>query len=126
MKIIPKKVQCRFCKEWKPSTLPARYAYDSSDNLSGVTDAANNNTVYTYDDAGNLKSVASPDAGNISYNHDNAGNVKTRTDANNIITTYQYDALNRLTAIQFLSIRCVEPPDGHSISRCFTKSFFRV
>jgi YD repeat-containing protein len=41
--------------------------------------------------------LTSPDTGATSNTYDNAGNLKTKTDAKGQLTTYSYDALNRLT-----------------------------
>lgn len=36
------------------------------------------------------------ESGTISYSYDDNGNVHTRTDAAGVVTTYDYDGLNRL------------------------------
>ena len=47
--------------------------------------------------------VISPDTGTTTYTYDPAGNLTSKTDANGITISYQYDALNRLTLINFPS-----------------------
>ena len=62
-------------------------------------------TRYDYDGLDNLKSITSPDTGITNQTFDDAGNVKTktypRTSSANITTTYQYDALNRVTKVDY-------------------------
>jgi YD repeat-containing protein len=43
----------------------------------------------------------SPDSGETQYAYDASGNQISKTDANQVKATYQYDALNRLTAIRY-------------------------
>lgn len=48
-----------------------------------------------------LGQLRSPDTGTSSYTYDAAGNRITQTDARAVVTTYAYDALNRLTTIHY-------------------------
>ena len=41
--------------------------------------------------------ATNPENGTITYSYDNVGNLLTRTDNRGIVTTYSYDALNRVT-----------------------------
>ena len=50
---------------------------------------------------GNLKQLISKDSGTTTYTHDDAGNVLSKTDARGVVTTYSYDALNRLKTKQY-------------------------
>lgn len=91
-------------------------------HLTGVVDAAGNQTLYQYDVSGVLTQVrgpgigtnysplprnwtvtnglvtseAQPESGTTTYVYDAAGNLKTITDANNQTTQFTYDGENRL------------------------------
>jgi RHS repeat-associated protein/uncharacterized repeat protein (TIGR01451 family) len=82
-----------------PYTLYAttNYAYDPSDYLTGVTDAAGNVTTIHYDEFGRKDSMSDPDLGSWSYGYDVFGNLTTQTDARTCVTTVTYDDLNRPT-----------------------------
>ncbi|HLA95863.1 MAG TPA: RHS repeat domain-containing protein [Pyrinomonadaceae bacterium] len=41
--------------------------------------------------------AANLESGTISYTYDNSGNLTGKTDARSIVTSYAYDALNRVT-----------------------------
>jgi RHS repeat-associated protein len=58
-------------------------------------------TTYINDDLGNRLQEDSPDRGIITLTHDAAGNVLTRTDARGIAAAYQYDALGRVTLVDY-------------------------
>jgi RHS repeat-associated protein len=77
------------------------YAYDPNDRLKQVVAPNNATTQYQYDDLGNLLQESSTDRNTTVYTNDNAGNVKTVTDARGIVATYTYDALNRVTSIDY-------------------------
>lgn len=51
----------------------------------------------TYDIAGNQTSIADPDAGTVTYDYDALRRIKRQTDARGIVTTYAYDAADRIT-----------------------------
>ena len=78
-----------------------KFAYDAQDNLTQVTDPKGLNTVYTYDGLGDLTQLTSPDTGTTVYTYDSAGNRKTQEDARNQLSTFSYDALNRLTSVVY-------------------------
>lgn len=97
-----------------PSTSPSVqtcYTYDVLNNLTGVyqTGGTSNQTqwrvrTYTYDLLSRLLSKTEPETGTTTYTYDNNSNVLTRTapapnqtGTATVTTTYQYDALNRLT-----------------------------
>lgn len=62
----------------------ATYSYDAADRPISVTDVYGNTTSFVYDQSGNLISKTDP---------------KLTTDANYHTTQYQYDPMNRVTAI---------------------------
>lgn len=67
-------------------------------SLTGFEDHAENRTTYAYDEALRLLSTTQPDgvqSRSWTYNQD--GTALTRTDENNIVTTYAYDDLKSLT-----------------------------
>ena len=75
----------------------AKYNYNALDQLTQVTDPRNLLTKYTPNALGDNAKTTSPDSGDTISTFDNAGNVLTRKDARSQTTSYQYDALNRLT-----------------------------
>jgi YD repeat-containing protein len=84
------------------------YQYDPLGNLKTVNQSSETRS-FTYDSLSHLLSATNPESGITSYNYDPNGNVLTRTrPAPNqtspnvtLTTTYQYDALNRLTSTTY-------------------------
>ncbi|MEX1826807.1 RHS repeat-associated core domain-containing protein [Luteibacter sp. CQ10] len=72
--------------------------YDASDNVAGISDPSGLNTVYDHNGFGDLTGIHSPDTGTTLFTVDAAGNRITKTDAKGVVTTYAYDALNRVTS----------------------------
>jgi len=60
-----------------------------------------NITQYQYDDFGRRMKVISPDTGTTIYSHDEAGSISQKTDAKGTVVNHTYDALNRITSVQF-------------------------
>lgn len=85
----------------QPLSTITLYGYDTQDNQASVTDPNGNNTQYWSDDFGRKNQANSPDTGITDYLYDEAGNLLQRYDAKETTVNYAYDALNRLTAIQF-------------------------
>jgi len=81
------------------------YTYDSLGHKLTMTEPLPNSstspsaatTSYTYDAFGNLTQTAAPLGRTTSSTYDGNGNKLTDTDAGGNTTSYQYDALNRLT-----------------------------
>jgi len=87
----------------QPLSTITGYGYDSQDNQASITDPNGNITQYYNDDFGRKNQNGSPDTGTTDYLYDDAGNLIQRFDAKETVVNYTYDALNRLTAIQFPS-----------------------
>jgi len=78
-----------------------RSSWDLADQPAALTDPRNLVTTYTANGLGDRTSQVSPDTGGTSSTFDAAGNLKTRTDARGKLVLYSYDALNRLTKIDY-------------------------
>ncbi|NHZ98588.1 RHS repeat protein [Massilia sp. CCM 8734] len=78
-----------------------KLAYDGIDQLATVTDPRNLETRYAVDGLGNQAELGSPDTGLTKSTYDAAGNLKTSVDGRGKTNTYTYDALNRLTRIDY-------------------------
>ncbi len=97
-------------------TLTTNYSYDLFDNLLSVNqqgtgaDVARNRS-FNYDSLSRLTCASNPESsyascpatatgtytpGTIGYTYDANGNLASKTDARGVVTTYAYDALNRL------------------------------
>ena len=72
------------------------YEYSVADELTNVTDAANNLTTISYDELGRKTSMTDPDMGSWSYSYDAVGNLIEQTDAKSQVIEFAYDKLNRL------------------------------
>ncbi len=89
------------------------YEYYPSNNLQEVTHTTSSgpqDRTYTYDQLSRLVNTYSPETGSIGYVYTNStghpcsGNPAapcSRTDARSIVTTYTYDALDRLVTISY-------------------------
>ncbi len=86
---------------------PTVYSYDALNNLTQVYQASatqqcggaatcSQTREFVYDALSRLKQATNPESGTISYIYDNNGNLTKKTDARNIQTDYNYDALNRV------------------------------
>jgi YD repeat-containing protein len=103
----------------EPGSLITNYVYDSLNNLSTVNQAglsrdAPRNRSFTYDSLSRLIAAGNPEAASLAvppslscagayganwtacYGYDANGNLSSKTDNRSIITSYSYDALNRL------------------------------
>jgi RHS repeat-associated protein len=79
------------------------YGRNAADDLTSVSDPRSLATAYTVDGLGNRKATNSPDAGQGSATYDVAGRLATRTDARGKLTRFSYDAIDRLTRIDYAS-----------------------
>jgi RHS repeat-associated protein len=80
-----------------------QYEYDARNNLRRVIDPNQLVTEYTYDGLNNQTRLDSPDTGATIYTYDTAGNRASQTDARGVVSSYAYDALNRLQGISYPS-----------------------
>ena len=76
------------------------YGYDAFDNLTTVNQGSQTRG-FGYSSLSRLTSASNPESGTISYQYDNNGNLTQKTDARNIVTSYEYDPLNRNTSINY-------------------------
>ena len=78
------------------------YNYDTLNNLTTVNQGAQTRT-FSYNSLSRLLSATNPELGTtptngtISYQYDNNGNLTQKTDPRAVVTSYIYDALNRVT-----------------------------
>lgn len=77
------------------------YDYDSQNNIVRVTAPNGAETSYEYDDLGNQRKELSPDRGMTTRSFDEAGNMRSETDARGVEVLYTYDALNRVTQVDY-------------------------
>lgn len=78
---------------------PTLMQYDSLDQLIALTAPNGAATAFELDALGNLNRETSADRGVLNASYDEAGNRTTLQDARGLTTSYQYDALDRLTRI---------------------------
>jgi RHS repeat-associated protein len=76
-------------------------SHDGQDRLLQVVDPRSLTTSYVTNGLGDQTKLTSPDTGVTDATYDAAGNLKTRKDARGKTVTYSYDALNRLTLIDY-------------------------
>ncbi|GIF62191.1 hypothetical protein Ais01nite_02260 [Asanoa ishikariensis] len=76
------------------------YAYDDSDRLTKVTDAAGNHWDHTYDLLGRRTKTVDPDAGTATSTYNNAGQLITSTDGRGEVLWRKYDELGRQTELR--------------------------
>jgi len=93
----------RLTKVTEPGGAITYYTYDALNNLTnvqsaGVSGDTPRTRIFSYDSLSRLHSAMNPETGAVGYIYDANGNVQTKTDARNVVTTYSYDALNRMVS----------------------------
>ncbi len=103
----------RLIKVIEPGSLTTTYTYDSLSNLLSVTQSGQGADTprlrtFVYDSLSRLISSSNPETGTICYGqisqgscgigYDPNGNLLYKTDARGQLTSFTYDALNRLTS----------------------------
>lgn len=77
------------------------FTYNDANQEISRTDARNNTTTRRYDDNGNLIEIIDADINSSSLTYDAEGRLATRTDFNQITTTYEYTIGDQPTKIAF-------------------------
>ena len=81
---------------------PVTTTLDNSTTTGCGTATQGNDTLFSYDTAGNLTQVDPPGThGTQTFTHDPVSRIKTMTDGRGVVTTYSYDALDRITKLAF-------------------------
>ena len=84
-----------------PISAVTQYAYNGLDRSSRSPIRAALSPATRWTASAISRSRSSPDTGTTTSTYDAAGNLLTQTDAKSQVTTYAYDALNRVTLITF-------------------------
>jgi RHS repeat-associated protein len=100
-------VMFRYCYDGKgmlqridapPVTVPL----DTSTTTGCGTANQGTDTLFAYDTAGNLTEVDRPGPhGTQTFSHDPVGRVETMTDGRGVVAGYRYDALDRVTSVDY-------------------------
>ena len=77
------------------------HTYDVNDNLTTIQSPNDATTSFSYNDFGFLLEESGPDRGLVNLTYDDAGNLLSKTDARGITSQYSYDALNRLSSVDY-------------------------
>jgi RHS repeat-associated protein len=96
------------------------YEYNALDNLIqtsqtgvlvGSSSSVTQTRTFAYSSLGRLLSANNPESGTIYYEYDNNGNLKKKIDArgDSFSISYNYDALNRNTTINYANTITVNP-----------------
>jgi RHS repeat-associated protein len=83
------------------TTVVTTYTYDIQDHLTGVTDGEGNVTTYTTSDRDLATQEVSPVSGTTTYAFNEHGQKVSETDARSVTVSRTYDALDRLTFIDY-------------------------
>jgi RHS repeat-associated protein len=83
------------------TTVVTTYTYDVQDHLSGVTDAEGNATTYNTSDRDLRAQEVSPVSGTTTFAYNEHGQGVQETDARSVTVSKTYDALDRLTLIDY-------------------------
>jgi YD repeat-containing protein len=100
------------------------YQYDTLSNLLQVNQTGIAARAFSYDSLSRLLTASNPESGSISYVYDANGNLSTKTSplpnqtgSATVSTSYQYDALNRLTSKSY--------NDGSDLPPSFAQGIIR-
>lgn len=85
------------------------YVYDTLDDLTQITQGNLTARTFAYDALSRLIATTNPESGVTTYTYDASGNITSRTQpeenqtsaTETVTTSYQYDTLNRKTAVQY-------------------------
>jgi YD repeat-containing protein len=104
--------------------LTTTYSYNALDLLTGVQQgqgAGSMQRTFKYDQFGRLNSATNPESSLITYSlYDPNGNSISKTDTRGVITTYAYDALNRLVSKTYSgSNSAAQSVAATTMSACF-------
>ncbi|MBU7045882.1 MAG: hypothetical protein HXS54_05545, partial [Theionarchaea archaeon] len=77
-----------------------QYTYSSSGQLTSLTDAKGNTTLYEYDSLFGATRIIYPDSTTETYFYDAVGNMVQKINAGGV-TAFTYNGLNQLTSIQY-------------------------
>lgn len=83
------------------TTAVTSYEYDVQDHLGEATDAEGNVNTYTVSDRDLITEEVSPVSGSTVYEYNEHGQKVEKTDSRSVTVAMTYDALNRLTAIDY-------------------------
>ena len=75
------------------------YSYDKLGRMVGMTDPVGNGWSYTFDRQGRQTQSIDPDKGTTTSTYDAAGRLSSTTDARGVVLSYEYDNLDRKTAL---------------------------
>ncbi len=90
-------------------TVPTCYAYDALGDVTQVVQGTQTRS-YSYDGLGRVTSESTPEAGSVGISYTNSSGglcsgdpavICRKTNNLGVVTTYTYDALNRLTGISY-------------------------
>nr|WP_246867780.1 RHS repeat-associated core domain-containing protein [Rhizobacter sp. SG703] len=105
-----------------PKNGTTRFAYDGGSRTTQVTDPRNLSTQYPRNGFGDATQVISPDTGTENLTYDASRNLKTSTDSRGVLTTYGYDASDRLTVA--VATKSGQPTEAVSLTYSQTGAGF--
>lgn len=76
------------------------YSFDLFKQMTGMADAAGNGWSWSFDPLGRQVSAKDPDTGTSTSSFDNSGRAATSTNAAGVVTSFEYDSLDRATAVK--------------------------
>jgi YD repeat-containing protein len=87
-----------------PSSGSTKTGFDALDQIRQITDPRNLTTQYGVNNLGDRLSLRSPDTGNRSVKYDTGGNMIQQIDARGVTEKRKYDALNRVTRVEWVGV----------------------